>query len=177
MGSRMSGWKQASLVLFALSACAEEPPCLDPNIWDNPRCPLDSCVQYDDDLDKAMACCIEAHGYGLTPEEAERCAGDCDPSDYLSAEAALCAAQVQGLPQGIGSCHSDFNPPHDEGPGHWIATTRTGHPCVPGSHGDRYGYVLNGITGERDGQVYISPGYVDSVLDDCSDWPQLPLCE
>jgi hypothetical protein len=81
---------------------------------------LDACTADCVDVAAAIACCITAHGRGdFGADDAARlasnCSGEgCDQDLYLSADAAVCAAQVQGLVQGTSTCNPQFSISNDQ---------------------------------------------------------------
>jgi hypothetical protein len=96
-------------MILLLLGCDGEPaacPAVEEGL---PTCPMDACAQTCGGLE----CCIEAYGRGLEGQDLDtllsQCEGDaCDPDPYLSAAAAMCAAQVQGFNIGIDACSSSL---------------------------------------------------------------------
>ncbi|MES2638722.1 MAG: hypothetical protein V4850_04550 [Myxococcota bacterium] len=109
------------LSLILLSACLAEPPadtgpadeaCTLAEADGTEACPVDSCADGCASVEEGVACCVAAHGHGdpgeVTLERTMYCGTPetYDPSDYLSEAAARCAAQVYGLPAGVGDCYA-----------------------------------------------------------------------
>jgi hypothetical protein len=111
-------------------------PPTDPSVDASGECPLDPCAWTGVDTAAGIACCIDAHGRGLTGDAAEALAAGCqgaacDPSLYLSEEAAVCAAQVCGLSSGLGTCGGEFQ--LTEGGGSWTVYN-VEEDCPPGAN-------------------------------------------
>ncbi len=153
---------------LALLACVPERPdppdapdtaqC-EPSNPGTAACPIDACA---DGCGGGVACCIATHGYGLEGNALEQlgyaCSGDeCDPSQYLSEAAAICAAHAQGLGPGLSSCAAGFT---REGGFYWRVHNAQDLPCdtdwdTEGVYGVHY---LDAVTGEfvRETFVYYS---------------------
>ncbi|MDO9280269.1 MAG: hypothetical protein Q7U06_00030 [Pseudomonadota bacterium] len=109
-----------SFLLLLLSACVAETPadtapaeaCTLAEAAGTEACPVDTCADACASVEAGVACCVAAHGYGdpgaVSLERTSYCATPetYDPSDYLSEAAARCAAQVYGLPAGLGECYA-----------------------------------------------------------------------
>lgn len=113
------------------------------------QCFVDECAAACSTVASGTGCCIEAHGRGLDGDDVDRllaaCSGDdCDPSLYISAETALCIAQVNGLEPGVGWCGGYFD---FVGGGAWYMrnTTYDGCPDDTSMRGD--GYQIDARTG------------------------------
>ena len=98
------------------------------------ECVIDSCAIDCLSIEASIDCCIETHGFGLEGDNLQRllddCTGDdCDPHLYISAEAALCVAQVHGLESGVGWCGGWFQ---SGSPANWMVSNRTYDGCAVG---------------------------------------------
>lgn len=106
-------------VLLLLLSCAAE-PC-GTSAPSGSECPVDECAATCASVKAGIECCVASHGRGLEGEALDTLnsvCGDaisCDGSGLLGSEAAVCAAQVQGLPIGDSYCVAIFSP----APGVW----------------------------------------------------------
>ena len=95
------------VVLFVSASMLWAACGADPEPQDLGECPVDACADSGEDTGGAVACCIDAHGRGLTDGDdqaalARGCQGDaCDPALYLSDATAVCVAQFCGLMPGL----------------------------------------------------------------------------
>lgn len=110
-------------------------------------CPMDPCAAAASPSD-ARACCVEAHGYGVSDaDDLERlgdtCAGGaCDPATFVSADAALCIALAAGLEPGAEGCGASLWPSGTGSP-HWLVESTLEAECPPGeTYGDAKGVAM-----------------------------------
>lgn len=123
------------------------------------ECAVSACAQDCTDLRDAVKCCTAAGGYGLEDQDIltlrESCSGSsCDSTAHISAETALCVAQVYGLEAGIGYCGVLFVP--SETSFTWlVSNTITETQCT---QGDQYFY--------RSGEMVRIESQTAELLDD-----------
>lgn len=128
-------------LVFLLTACVRGPEdeC-GPSDTGVGGCPIDECAADCISVDAGVDCCLAMHGRGLTGHasetlEATCVGGECDSSQYISEETALCVAQVNGLSSGIGECYSGFH--MENGTPQWFVSNTLSGNCVSG-----YGKLL-----------------------------------
>lgn len=143
------------------SADDAEPAECGPEGESQEQCPVDECAAACSTVESGTGCCIDAHGWGLDGDDLDRllaaCSGDdCDPGIYISAEAALCVAQVNGLEPGIGWCGGYFDFV-DGGAWYIRNTTYEGCPGDPTLEGDglRIDARSGEVTGEFQNSSYV----------------------
>ncbi|MES2638779.1 MAG: hypothetical protein V4850_04835 [Myxococcota bacterium] len=138
-------------LLILLSGCAPEPvaACVLTEADATESCPVATCSIGCASVEEGLRCCRQTYGYGLDgdalPVLDDTCeAGPaCDPNLYLTHAAAMCAAQVHGLPTGVERCDAGFE--HGASSGYtWRALSITADGCVDG-----------GETADKDG-VWLS---------------------
>ncbi len=124
------------------------------------ECPIDTCATLAIDEASGVACCIDSFGTGLDGEDLDAltrdCEGDaCDPSLYVSEEAAICAAQVCGLSGGIGECWGWFQ--YGASGGTWIVGNEQ-EECDPDANlcGGGECFQIDAATGACEGACYWS---------------------
>lgn len=139
-----------SLLIFAL-ACG--PPCGPTKVVDNAECPVSDCALECTDERSGTSCCVDEFGRGLSSDQLERLTSDCegeacDASLYISDDAAVCIAQVNGLDQGIGACGATFWYGSTD-PSVWTVRNKLTTDCSDGmgwSSGELF--VIHATTGE-----------------------------
>jgi hypothetical protein len=130
-------------------------------------CPIDPCALECDSLRSGVGCCVDTHGYGLDGHDLEvleaTCSEDeCDDSRYISAAAALCIAQVNGLGSGVGWCGATLTSLTTELS--WLAANTVYDGCEVGSpNWERDVVFVDARTGEA--------GPVSTLYEDLMECP------
>jgi hypothetical protein len=148
-------------LLLLLPACLAEPPadtgpaqaCTLAAASGTEACPVDTCADGCASVEEGIACCVAAHGYGdpgeVTLERTRYCATPetYDPSDYLSEATARCAAQVYGLPAGVGDCYATLAVCDGGARAEWYVQSVREQRCGSATHD---GVVVDALLGTVD---------------------------
>ena len=135
------------LPLLLLACAGKAPDSACPTDTGTELCPIDACAQTCADEAEVIACCVAAHGYGVSDEDdlkrlEDDCPlDDCSPDSFISRESALCIAQSAGLPPGIASCTAWVEPGADSV--RWFATSTQSLSCTEsGALGEKVGDMV-----------------------------------
>lgn len=152
-----------SLPLLLLAACSGAGQDSGPEGCTPGTCTLDPCAELTPTA-SAIECCITNHGRGLEGEAASDlarlCSGEaCASEQYLSEEAARCAAQAYGLALGEGGCLASFRENGDDNTFVWVVENVTEQTCSSGIWIGRSGDTVT--VGALAGELVSEGAYAD----------------
>lgn len=119
---RLKGPRPGLVLLIGATACREDPAqCGLPRTAEDTGAAIHTCALSCEDAEAARECCIVAEGRGAAEAEGGFCADPeclqegaacentaCDPSKIITAAAAICIAQVDGLAPGLHGLRAEF---------------------------------------------------------------------